>query len=280
MSQVYLNGVFLPLEEARIPVLDRGFLFGDGVYEVIPVYGRKPLALGAHLDRLEHSLAGIRLDNPLERTAWVSLLERLIQEATTPDQSLYLQVTRGVAPRDHGFPSGVSPTVFAMSKPLTPVPSAWVQAGVAAVTRRDDRWLHCDLKTTALLANVLLRQQALDEGAVECLLLRAGFLTEGAASNVVLVVDGVLCSPPRNSLLLAGITLDLVLHLAAQLGMAHAERPVTEEELRSAEEIWITSSTREMVPVTRLDGKFVGAGQPGPIGLRLLSAYQALKNHD
>ncbi|EQD31009.1 aminotransferase class-IV, partial [mine drainage metagenome] len=130
MSQVYLNGVFLPLEEARVPVLDRGFLFGDGVYEVIPVYGRKPLALEAHLDRLEHSLAGIRLDNPLVRTAWVSLLERLIQEATTDDQSLYLQVTRGVAPRDHGFPFQVPPTVFAMSKPLTPVPSAWVQAGV------------------------------------------------------------------------------------------------------------------------------------------------------
>ncbi|EQD73496.1 aminotransferase, class IV, partial [mine drainage metagenome] len=148
-----------------------------------------------------------------------------------------------------------------------------------AVTRVDDRWLHCDLKTTALLANVLLRQQALDEGAVECLLLRTGFLTEGAASNVVLVVEGVLCSPPRNHLLLAGITLDLVLHLAVQLGIAHAERPIREEELRSAEEIWITSSTREMVPVTRLDGKPVGTGQPGPLGLRLLSAYQALKSH-
>ncbi len=169
MSDVYLNGEFMPLEAARIPVLDRGFIFGDGVYEVVPVYGRRPLAWDRHWQRLEHSLAGIRLANPLTRAAADALIMRLIEEAETEDQSLYLQITRGVAPRDHGFPVLVNPTVLALSKPLSMPPASWLESGVNAVTHTDDRWYHCDLKTTALLANVLLRQQALDRGAVECL---------------------------------------------------------------------------------------------------------------
>lgn len=277
MSQIYLNGEFLPLEEARIPVMDRGFIFGDGVYEVVPVYGRRALAWERHWQRLEHSLAGIRLVNPLTRTAADALIQRLIAEAETEDQSLYLHITRGVAPRDHGFPLVAKPTVLALSKPLSPPPSAWLESGVGVVTRTDDRWYHCDLKTTALLANVLLRQQALDEGAVECLLLRDGQVTEGAASNVVLVLEGVLVTPPRNHLMLAGITLALVLELAQRLAIPWAERPVSEVELRAAQEIWLTSSTREMLPVTRLDGGLVGNGSPGPVGQRLLAAYQELK---
>ncbi|NDU85940.1 MAG: D-amino acid aminotransferase [Ferrovum sp.] len=277
MSQVYLNGQFMPLEEARIPVLDRGFLFGDGVYEVIPVYQRHPLALERHLHRLAGSLAGIRLDNPHSEEEWTALLLRLVKDAPDSDQSLYIQVTRGVAPRDHGFPQGIRPTVLAMAKPMAPPPAAWLAQGVSAITREDFRWLRCDLKTTALLANVLLRQQALDEGAVECLLIRDGFVTEGAASNVVLVIDGVLCSPLRNHLVLPGITLALVLELAQRHGIPFAERSIGEAELRRAEEVWITSSTREMLPVTILDGVPVGNGKPGPVGQRVLSLYQGLK---
>ncbi len=277
MSDVYLNGEFMPLEAARIPVLDRGFIFGDGVYEVVPVYGRRPLAWDRHWQRLEHSLAGIRLANPLTRAAADALIMRLIEEAETEDQSLYLQITRGVAPRDHGFPVLVNPTVLALSKPLSMPPASWLESGVNAVTHTDDRWYHCDLKTTALLANVLLRQQALDRGAVECLLLREGQVTEGAASNVVLVLDGVLVTPPRNHLMLAGITLALVLELAQRLGISYAERPISDAELRRAQEIWLTSSTREMLPVTCLDGHVVGNGLPGPVGKRLLAAYQELK---
>ncbi len=275
--KVYLNGEFLPLEEARVPVMDRGFVFGDGVYEVVPVYHRRPLAWERHWARLEHSLQGIRLANPLSREAWEQIVERLVAESEQADQSLYLQITRGVAPRDHGFPANIVPTVLAMSKPLAPPPQAWLQDGVQAVTRQDDRWLHCDLKTTALLANLLLRQQALDVGAVECILLRDGRLTEGAASNVVLVIDGTLVSPPRDHRMLAGITLELVMALAQRHGVTVQEREVTEAELRGAQEIWLTSSTREMLPVTRLDGVPVGTGKPGPVGQRLLAAYQALK---
>lgn len=277
MSLVYLNGQFLPLEEARIPVMDRGFIFGDGVYEVIPVYGRRPLALEQHLDRLDHSLSGIRMDNPLSRDAWRSLVTQLVQREPNDDQSLYIQLTRGAAPRDHAFPQGVSPTLFAMAKPLVPPPACWIQEGVSAITHPDFRWLQCDLKTTALLANVLLRQQAVEKGAAECVLLRDGYLTEGAASNILVVVDGVLLSPPRNHLLLSGITLALVMELAMQHGILVEERPVPELELRRAEEVMLTSSTREIIPITVLDNQPVGSGRPGPVFTTLLSLYQGVK---
>lgn len=277
MSMVYLNGRFLPLEQAQIPILDRGFIFGDGVYEVIPAYRGKPLALERHLQRLDHSLAGIRLPNPLTPSLWQQLMEQLLAQAPETDQSVYLQITRGVAPRDHAFPAQTAPTVFAMAKPMPPPPAHWIQAGVAAITRPDNRWLRCDLKTTALLANLLLRQEAVEAGAAECVLIRDGMLTEGAASNILLVHQGQLLSPPRNHLILPGITCALTLELAARHQIPFQERPIQESELRQADELMLTSSTREIVPITLLDGQPVGNGQPGPVTRRLLALYQELK---
>lgn len=277
MSLIYLNGKFVPLEKASISVLDRGFIFGDGVYEVIPVYRGRPLGLTQHLDRLDRSLAGIRLQNPLSRDQWQKIITQLLAESPESDQSLYLHITRGVAPRDHAFPANIAPTVMAIAKPMAPVPAAWLESGIATISHEDFRWTNCHLKTIALLPNILLRQLAVDQGAVETILLREGFLTEGAASNILVVKAGHLLCPPRNHLMLTGITLELTLKLAQQIGIVVEERPVSEAELRSADEILLTSSTREIVPVTTLDQKPVGTGQPGPVGRALLAQYQSLK---
>ncbi len=278
MSDVYLNGRFIPLEQAQVSVMDRGFIFGDGVYEMIPVYDRTPLALGRHLDRLARSLEGVRISNPMGRSAWEALVHELVAREPEANQSVYLHITRGVAPRDHAFPKDAAPTVFAMAKPMAPPPAQWLSEGIKAITHDDFRWLKCDLKTTSLLANVLLRQMAVDAGATECLLIRDGYLTEGAASNVMVVVDGVLLAPLRNHLLLPGVTYDLILEIAAKYRIPFEERPVTESELRRASEVIMTSSTREVVPVTTLDGQPVGNGRPGPVGKRLLALYQEQKH--
>jgi D-alanine transaminase len=277
MSNVYLNGQWLPIEKAQISVLDRGFIFGDGVYEVIPVYGRKVFALDAHLRRLDNSLKGIRLDAPLSHDQWRTIINQLVREADQEDSSIYLQLSRGVAPRDHAFPKNTPATVFAMAKPMAPVPQDWLSNGIKAVTHSDDRWLHCDLKTTALLANVLLRQYAVDHGAVECVLIRDGFVTEGAASNIIVVHDNTLLFPPRNNLILPGITYDLIIDLAQQHALPFKEAPVSERALLEASEIMMTSSTREIVPITQIDAKPVGNGEPGPMFKQLLTLYQTLK---
>lgn len=277
MAIVYLNGAFLPLEEARVPVLDRGFIFGDGVYEVIPVYDRRPFRLRHHLDRLQHSLDGIRLANPLGQSEWQTLIGRIVAEAEWPDQGIYLQVTRGPAPRDHAFPKVVQPTVFIMATALTTPSAEIVDKGVAAITAADNRWLNCDLKTTSLLANVLLRQLAVDAGCAETILIRDGLLSEGSASNIFMVQDGVLLAPPKSNLILPGITYDVVLELAAAEGQPHAVRPITEAELRSADEVWLTSSTKEITAVVTLDGQAVASGRPGPVFKRLYGAYQTFK---
>ncbi len=277
MSIVYLNGDYLPLEEARVPVLDRGFIFGDGVYEVIPVYDRRPFRLAEHLRRLQHSLDGIRLANPLTGAEWTECIARIVAAAETEDQGVYLQVTRGPAPRDHAFPKVVRQTVFIMSNPLTTPPPELVEQGVSAVTAVDNRWLRCDIKAIALLPNVLLRQLAVDAGCAETILLRDGFLTEGAASNIFVVKDGVILAPPKSNLMLPGITYDVVLEIAANQGFAHAVRQVSEAELRRADEIWLTSSTKEVTAVTHLDGRPVGDGKPGPLFRKMHAAYQAFK---
>jgi D-alanine transaminase len=274
---VYLNGAFMPMAEARVPVLDRGFIFGDGVYEVIPVYSRHPFRLEEHLRRLQASLDAIRLPNPHPAAEWARLVRRLIELNAPQDQSVYLHVTRGVARRDHAFPQGVAPTVFMMSNPLTTPPAAQVETGVAAITAQDNRWLRCDIKAIALLPNVLLRQLAVDAGCAETLLIRDGTLTEGAASNIFVVRRGVVLAPPKNHLMLPGITYDVVLELAAAAGLPHEVREVGEDELRGAEEVWLTSSTREVLAVTRLDGKAVGAGVPGPLFKRMYALYQDYK---
>ena len=278
MSTVYLNGEFLPLEQARIPVMDRGFLFGDGVYEVIPVYDRTPFRLHEHLARLQHSLDGIQLINPHSVVEWQTLIERIIAVSDWPDQGVYLQVTRGVGPRDHAFPRDVQPTVFIMPMQLTPPATTDVEHGVSAITTQDTRWLRCDLKVTSLLPNVLLRQESVVAGCAETLLLRDGQLLEGSSSSVFIVLDGMLLAPPQSHLILPGITYDVVLELARDQGIPHQVRPISETELRCAEEIWITSSTKEVLAVSVLDAQPVGSGEPGPLYRRMYSEYQAYKH--
>ena len=276
-STVFLNGEFLAPEQACVPVLDRGFIFGDGVYELIPVYSRRPFRLAEHLRRLQYSLDGIRLVNPYTEAVWGELIGELVARNPDADQSVYLHVTRGVAKRDHAFPVGVPPTVFMMSNPLvTPAPELR-ETGAAAVTAVDNRWVRCDIKAISLLPNVLLRQLAVDAGAAETILLRDGFLTEGAASNIFIVHGDTLLAPPKSHLMLPGITYDVVLELAAASGIPSEVREISEFEVRSAREIWLTSSTREVLAVTLLDGKPVGDGKPGPMYRRMHALYQEYK---
>ena len=275
---IYLNGEFMPIEDARIPVLDRGFIFGDGVYEVIPVYSRHPFRLAEHLRRLQNSLDSIKLANPNDDATWTRLIGRLVELNEPQDQSLYMHITRGPAKRDHAFPKEIHPTVFLMSNPLTTPPRQQVSEGVQAITAVDNRWLRCDIKAIALLPNVLLRQEAVEAGCVEAVLLRDGFMTEGAASNIFVVRNNILLAPPKNHLMLPGITYDVVLELAQANGIRHAVREIAEAELRSAQEIWLTSSTREVLAITRLDDAPVGNGKPGPIFSQMYSLYQDYKN--
>lgn len=274
---IYLNGKFMPIEEAVIPVLDRGFIFGDGVYEVIPVYSRRPFRIDGHLQRLQASLDSIRLENPHTETEWRQLIGGIVERNKPDDQSLYLQITRGVARRDHAFPANAVPTVFMMSNPLLPPTPDQIAQGVGAITAPDNRWSRCDIKSTALLPNVLLRQLAVDAGCAEALLLRDGFLTEGSASNAFVIRDGIILAPPKSTRMLPGITYDLVLELAAENDVAYEVRDITESELVSANEIWVSSSSREILPVTTLDGNRVGDGTPGPVFKRMHALYQGYK---
>jgi len=274
---VFLNGRFTPDAEATISVFDRGFVFGDGVYELVPVYSRKPFRLDDHLRRLQASLDEIRLANPYAMDEWRELILQLIALQDFADQSVYIQVTRGVAPRDHPFPKGVSPTVFVFAQPLVTASAELKRTGVCAVTAVDNRWSRCNIKAISLLANILLRQQAVDVGCAETLLLRDGWLTEGAASNIFVVKDGVLLAPPPSNLILTGITYDVVLELAAAHGIPHEVRAISEAEVRSADELWMTSSTREILAIVTLDGVAVGAGVPGPLAQRMDALYQTFK---
>ncbi|MEO1766558.1 D-amino acid aminotransferase [Thiobacter aerophilum] len=267
----------MPLEQGRVSVLDRGFIFGDGVYEVIPVYSRRPFRLAEHLRRLQYSLDQIKLATPHDEAAWTRLIGELIARNAGEDQYLYLQVTRGPAKRDHAFPQQVTPTVFMMSTPLAPPDPVLKASGVTAITAVDNRWLRCDIKSISLLPNVLLRQLAVEAGAMEAVLLRDGFLTEGAASNIFVVKAGALYAPPKDHLMLAGITYDVVVELARQDGMPVHIRPIAEAEVRAADELWLTSSTREVLPITALDGQAVGTGRPGPLFQRMDALYQAYK---
>jgi len=273
----YLNGEFLPLDQARVPVLDRGFIFGDGVYEVIPVYSRRPFRLPEHLKRLQHSLDAVRLDPPMTDAEWTRLIGEIVKRNAGDDQSVYLQVTRGVARRDHAFPKEVRPTVFLMSGPLVTPAKEQVDNGVACITATDYRWLKCDVKSVSLLGNCLLRQSAAEAGAVEVVLFRDGYLTEASASNVFVVRDGRLLAPPKNHLILPGITYDVVLELAAASGVPTDLREIPEQEVRRADELWITSSTKEVLAVTALDGKPVGSGRPGAVFKLIHQAYQEFK---
>jgi len=274
---VYLNGQFLPLEEAKVSVLDRGFIYGDGVYELVPVYGRRPYRLRQHLARLQRSLDGIRLANPHTDAEWEAIIAGLIGRMAFADQGVYLQVTRGAAKRDHAFPAGVAPTVFMMSNPLALPSREQIERGVAVVTAADERWLHCDLKTISLLGNVLARQLAVDAGATETVLFRNGYLTEASASNVLLVRDGVIVAPPKDNQILPGITYDVAFELAREAGLPIQVRPVPKEEALAADEMWLSSSTKEVLAVTSLDGRPFGGGKPGPVFRKVHALFQASK---
>ena len=275
---IYLNGRFMPIEEACVPVLDRGFIFGDGVYEVIPVYSRRPFRLPEHLERLQRSLDGIRLSNPLSEEEWVRLIGKLVEINEEADQSLYLQVTRGAARRDLAFPPGAAPTVLMMSNPLVTSTPELVESGVAAVSAAGNRWLRCNIKAISLLPNVLLGQLAVDAGAAETLLLRDGFLTEGTASNIFVVRDDVLLAPPKDNLVLPGITYDVILELAASASFKTEVRRISEHEVRTAQELWLTSSTKEVLAITHLDSQPVADGKPGPLFRRMHRLYHDYKN--
>jgi D-alanine transaminase len=274
---VFLNGRFLPIEDAKVPVLDRGFIFGDGVYELVPVYSRTPFRVDEHLARLERSLAEVRIKNPYARAQWREIVDKLIDQQPFDDQGVYFQVTRGVAKRDHAFPAGVEPTVFLMSNPLVNPPRELVEKGAAAVTAVDNRWLRCDIKSISLLGNCLMRQLSADVGATETIMFRDGRLTEASASNVFIVAKGVIIGPPKSNLILPGITYDVVVEIAQAQRLPLELREVAEAEVRSADEVWVTSSSKEVLAIVTLDGKPVGDGKPGAMFKRIYQAYQDFK---
>ncbi|MFW5443846.1 MAG: D-amino acid aminotransferase [Methylococcaceae bacterium] len=273
-NTVYLNGEYLPLSEAKVSVLDRGFLFGDGVYEVIPSYKGHLFRLQDHLDRLQSSMSRIRLELAYDLEQWLKILSPLLDE--TKNQYIYLQITRGVAPtRDHAFPKEPIPTVFAMCSEVKPF--AGVESGVKALTMEDSRWEMCNVKATTLLANVLLRQQALEHGCAEAILHKNGYVTEGAASNLFAVIDGILITPEKTSEILPGITRQVILELAENYDFQVCEEIISVDALKTASEIWITSSTREIIPVVELDSEVVGDGKPGPVFQKMNQLFQQYK---
>ena len=274
---IFLNGKFMPVEEARVPVLDRGFIFGDGVYELIPVYSRVPFRMDEHLARLERSLAAVRIRNPYSRAEWRDIILQLVAKQPFEDQGVYFQVTRGVAKRDHAFPKDAVPTVFVMSNPLVNPPQELVERGAAAVSATDDRWHHCDIKSISLIGNCLLRQVSADAGAVETILFRDGFLTEASASNVFVVKGGVILSPPKSNLILPGITYDVIAEIAQAAGLPLEYRDISAAEVRGADEVWITSSSKEVLAIVTLDGQPVAGGKPGPMFRRVHALYQEFK---
>jgi D-alanine transaminase len=274
MSTCYLNGRYLPLDQAQVSVLDRGFLFGDGVYEVLPSFGGRLFRLTQHMRRLDNSLAAVRMANPLSGQEWSDVIREVLERNGGGDQSIYLQVTRGTAKRDHVLSEPVAQTVLVMSMPV----SRHNEEAVSAITCEDFRWKLCQVKSVALLANVLMRMQAHDQGAYEAILIRDGRLTEGAASNVFVVKDGIIKTPPHSAYLLPGVTRDLIVELLRDNGLPIAETEVSEAEVLAADEIWITSSNREIVPVVTLNGKPVGDGQRGQVWEKALAIYHAYRD--
>jgi D-alanine transaminase len=274
---IFLNGRYMPIEQAMVPVLDRGFIFGDGIYEVVPVYSRVPFRLDEHLARLERSLAEVRIANPYSRAEWREIVTKIVAAQPFEDQGVYFQVTRGVAKRDHAFPKGVAPTVFMMANPLVTPPKEQVEKGADAVSAADYRWQRCDIKSISLIGNCLLRQVSAEIGAAETILFRDGRLTEASASNVFVVNAGVIRTPPKSNLILPGITYVVVVELAASAGLPLEFSDVTEAETRSADELWVTSSSKEVLAIVTLDGKPIGEGRPGPVFRHMYRLYQDFK---
>ena len=272
---VYLNGELTPLSEAKIPVLDRGFIFGDGIYEVIPLYKRKPFRAKQHMARLFRSLNEIRIPNPHSEAEWMALIDKVARAYPEDDQLIYIQVTRGVAKRAHAFPRDVKPTVLIMSGPLVLPSAEQREHGVAGVTLEDRRWLNCHIKSVSLLGNVLAAQHAAEHGAAEVIQFRDGFLSEGAAANIWIVKDGKLLAPPKDNLILEGIRYGLLEELCAAAGIPFEARRIAQEEVASADEVLLSSASKEVLAITSIDGKPVGDGKPGPVYRRLYEAYRA-----
>jgi len=273
-KQVFLNGAYLPVENATVSVMDRGFLFGDGIYEVIPVYCGSLFRFDAHLARLENSLKLARIENPYSRDEWRDIMLPLID--VTKDQYIYFQVTRGAAEkRDHTFPAGVKPTVFMMCNDIVPFDGK--ELGVKAISLDDNRWSLCNIKAITLLGNILLRQQAVENDCAEAILVRDGYITEGSASNVFAVIDGILITPPKSNFILAGITRDVILELAAVNNIPYAEDIISLDALKTASEIWFASSTREILPVIELDGLPIANGKVGRLWHTMNDLLQAYK---
>jgi D-alanine transaminase len=274
----YLNGRFLPLAEAHISPLDRGFLFADAVYEVLPAYGGRPFLFDEHTARLERSLREIRMASPHTRAEWASIYAELVQRNGGGDMYLYVQVSRGAEDgRNHAIPAGLVPTVFAMAMPLPPVTPELLRDGMSAVTLPELRWARCDIKSTALLGNVLAKTAAADQGAGEAILVEHGLLREGSSTSVLVVKGGVVHAPPEGPEILPGTTRALVVRLAAREGIAVRVAPVPVEALSAADEILLTFATRGVLPVTQLDGRAVGTGRPGPVWTKLYAAFEAYK---
>ncbi|MGE8672236.1 MULTISPECIES: D-amino acid aminotransferase [Achromobacter] len=275
-SQVYLNGEFLRVDEAKVSVLDRGFIFGDGIYEVVPVYQGNAFRMAEHLNRLDRSLAALRIAQPFDREGWINLIEQLLARTNLDTCIVYLQVTRGVAKRDHQFPATpVTPTVFGMISAWSPPSAEQRTQGLAAISIPDERWLHCEIKSVSLLGNVLAKQQAVDADADEVVQFRDGYLTEGSSTNIWVVSGGKLLAPPKNNLILEGIRYGLMGELAAEAGIPFEARRITQAEVESADELMLSSATKEVLAIFSLDGKPVGSGKPGPVFQQLRAGYDA-----
>jgi D-alanine transaminase len=277
----HLNGQTLPLREAKVSVLDRGFIFGDGVYEVIPVYGRRLFRFEEHMARLARSLGKLRIPNPYTRDGWLALVRELVAAQPSDDQLVYIEITRGVALRDHVMPEGLTPTVFVMTSAMKPPSAEMRHHGVTCITARDFRWERGDIKSISLLGNVLARQISADHGAAETVMFRDGWLTEASASNVWVVHEGALLGPPKSDEVLEGIRYDLLKELCEEVGIAYNLRAIAESDVRTADELMLSSATKEVLPITKLDGDLVGhgamRGKPGPVYARLYEAYQRAK---
>ena len=277
----YLNGEYLALAQAKVSVLDRGFIFGDGIYEVVPVYQRRLFRFEQHMDRMDRSLSKIRIANPLSRAQWLERCRTLIAAQAAEDQLVYIELTRGVTLRDHVMPADTTPTVFMMTSPMKPPTPEQRHAGVACVSARDFRWERADIKSISLLGNVLARQMSADHGAVETIMFRDGFLTEASSSNVWIVHEGALLGPPKGEHVLEGIRYELLRELCEEEGIAYNLRTIPEADVFVADEVLLSSATKEVLPVTSIDGQAVGhgamRGKPGPVYARLHEAYQRAK---
>lgn len=276
----YLDGEYTALRDAKISVLDRGFILGDGVYEYVPVYLGQPFCFEEHMARLDRSLAELQIENPLSLAQWREIVMRLVAPAGDAPQSVYFQVTRGVAPRDHAMARGLRPTVFVMVNPLPPISDAVRAKGVACVTAADFRWQKAHIKSTSLLGAVLARQISVEAGAAETIMFRDGWLSEASSSNVWIVKDGKLMGPPKNNLVLTGIRYGLFERMSRTLGIPFELRPISREEVFAADEVLISSASKELLPVITLDGRPIGNGRPGPIYESLYQAYQEAKVHN